>query len=175
MKIQMDHEHQKLQKEIKVAHNDITKSHVMGSRMAQKIGTTRDEIRRNKGKSKMTMRVIRQSKSAVPSGRRRIPSAQERAPREMTGTNYSRRSGISQPDPGNPIKWKLGRVTTFNISGTGFKNQPINVTTDLSVTSQSFSRPRTAKSSWAPKDPLSRIASLTDIYNDKLEEVVMFD
>ena len=174
MKIQMDHEHQKLQKEIKVHHNDITKSHVLGSRMAQKIGTTRDEIRRNKGKSKMTMRVIRQSKSAVPGSRRR-PPVQERAPREMTGTNYSRRSGVSQPEPPHPIKQKLGRVTQFNISGTGFKNQPINITTDMSVTSQSFSRPRTAKSSWAPKDPLSRIQSLTDIYNDNLDEVVMFD
>ena len=140
--------------------------------MAYKLGTTRDEIRRNKDKSKMTMRVIRNARSAVP-GSRRPATASTCNRMNMSGTSFSRGTA-NPPTYVNPVKAKMGRVTQFNISGTGLK-QPINITTGFSVASARVSRPSTAKSSWAPVDPLSRIASLTEMYNHNLEEVVSFD
>ena len=170
----MDHEYSQLQKEIKCQYNNIKKEQNQGSRLAYKLGTTRDEIRRNKDKSKMTMRVIRQTRSAVPSDRKRVASSAENRMDVTHGTSFSRKSNITQPPPGNPLRQKLGRVTQFNISGSAYKNQPINTRPGTAGSSSGMTRPSTAKS-WTRADPLSRISSLTDIYNDHLEEVIAFD
>ena len=79
LKIRKEQQFIRLQKEIKLYLNDITKGQNLATRLARKIGETRDELRRTKKKSKEMMQVMSEAKQGTKSRQRARHS-------ESTGT-----------------------------------------------------------------------------------------
>lgn len=180
LKIKMQQEQIRLEKEIKLHVHDITKNQNLSSRLALKIGATRDELRRTKEKSKRLKEFIKVTKRA---GSRRRSIEVHTAPTNFYPAMSASKTTIHKRTPLSRQGTMLGSVkseailrpnrsniTKFNIKSdvTGHE-RPVNVMPDYMNSSSLASKTgKLLKQSKKNKDSLP---SLTVLYNDKLERM----
>lgn len=168
LKIKMDQQYTRLQKEIKLYLNDITKNQNLAVRMARKIGETRDELRRTKKKSKTLMKFITESRviqTAKPRARHSIIdqiSSPSKAPPQ--GSVIS--SAIGRAKSSSPLKRNVRKITQFQISAFAYNSESPKV--PLPAAHLLGARPVTALHS--AKTPM--LKSICALYDDNLETVV---
>ncbi|CAG9322478.1 unnamed protein product [Blepharisma stoltei] len=179
LKIKMQQDEIRLEKEIKLHIHDITKNQNLASRLAEKVGMTRDELRRTKEKSKKLKEFLADNKKVQP---RRKNLAISTAPASfLPGTTKSKSivnkvgamSTVSASlgyRSTSPLKYTLKNVTKFNIKSDATGNdRPVNVLPDyMTSTSLTSKTGKLLKQSNKEKDSFPR---LTNFYNDKLERV----
>lgn len=157
--IEKQQQSHRLRKEITHHLNDITKQHNLSKKIALHIGSTRDELRRTKQKSKEMMKVMSEAK-IVPSARTRQVSERTERPATSLFTTLRTVPGTSF---NSPLREHLRFVTRFNIcteDNTG--EGPVNGPLQKGKLAQELAGKRTAKTA---------LRSLGELYNEKLEEL----
>jgi len=132
--IKKEQERIKLDKQIKLHMNDITKSQNIASAMADKLAKTRDELRRTKFKSKKVQEYLSEAKSVRP--RRKsdetFPNLNQSY---VTKTKVGVQSTISNSigyKSVSPLKRTLNNITKFKIKSDNLnKEVPVNVEADF--------------------------------------------
>jgi len=122
LKIKMDQQYTRLQKEIKLYLNDITKNQNLALRLARKVGETRDELRRTKKKSKALMRFITESRAvqtAKPRPRQTLDLPQTSPNGKAIPHGSVLSSVIGRARTSSPLKRNVRNITQFHISGFG--------------------------------------------------------
>jgi len=169
LKIQEQQEYTRLQKEIKLHFNDITKNQNLASRIAERVGKSRDELRRTKEKSRRLQQYLKESKE-IKSYKTSLEKSQG-FPSIGTQSlkNYGVVSNVSSKldrlKSASPLKESTKRVTKFYImpdtqetknSSSGF----FDYSSLASKTNKLLAQSRKTK------NPLP---SITSFYNDNLE------
>lgn len=181
LKIKKEQQFGRLQKEIKLYLNDITKGQNLARRLARKIGETRDELRRTKKKSKEMMTVMSEAKIGSKSRQRArhsestgtigsigsLPVLSTRAG-TLTGSTSVRLSLLPGYTSSSPLRQTLKEITKFGISsdipGT---ERPINSGTR--VVSKTSSRSKLTSELIGKHTSKSTLKSLGALYTEELE------
>lgn len=168
LKIQMDQQYTRLQKEIKLHLNDITKNQNLALRLARKVGETRDELRRTKKKSKALMRFITESRAvqtAKPRSRQALdmPQASPKGKAIPHGSVIS--TVIGRARTSSPLKRNVRNITQFHISGFSTSGETPTAAVPLPARHLLSARPVTVLQS--AKTPALR--SIGALYNEDLE------
>lgn len=132
--IKKEQERVKLDKQIKLHMNDITKSQNIASALADKLAKTRDELRRTKIKSKKVQEYLSEAKSIRP--RRKSDEAFPKLNQShVTKTKVGVQSTISNSigyKSVSPLKRTLNNITKFKIKSDNLnKEVPVNVEQDF--------------------------------------------
>ena len=179
LKIRKEQQFIRLQKEIKLYLNDITKGQNLATRLARKIGETRDELRRTKKKSKEMMQVMSEAKQGTKSRQRArhsestgtigslgsLPLLSTRA--TLPGSASVRLSLLPAYTSSSPLRQTLKEITKFGIStdipGT---EKPVNSGNMLIKTS---SRSKLTAELIGKHTSKSTLKSLGQLYTDELQ------
>ena len=175
LKIQKEQEEAVLLKAIKVHVNDITKYQSLAKRNAEKIGKSRDELRRTKSKARVMNRYLQDRKSATASrSHHRLSednfySSNIFTPSQVSLPNLHTSSSALKLRPKTQLKETLQTLTRFNI------RTPVSSLDNLaSEIPDYFSFPSSTKSSVQLSSQIlskSRIPSLTALYDIQLQEI----
>ena len=181
LKIRKEQQFSRLQKEIKLYLNDITKGQNLARRLARKIGENRDELRRTKKKSKEMMTVMSEAKIGTKSRQRArhsestgtigsigsLPLLSTRAG-TLTGNTSVRLSLLPGYTSSSPLRQTLKEITKFGISsdipGT---EKPINSGTRL--VSKTSSRSKLTSELIGKHSSKNTLKSLGQLYTEELE------
>ena len=132
--IKKEQERIKLEKQIKLHFNDLTKSQNIASSLADKLAKTRDELRRTKIKSKKLQEYLGEAKSVRP--RRK---STENLPKATQSSNAKQKLAVQSTISNSighrsvsPLKVTLNNITKFKIKSDSLnQNVPVNVEPDF--------------------------------------------
>ncbi|CAG9334521.1 unnamed protein product [Blepharisma stoltei] len=179
LKIKMQNAKTRLDKEIRLHIHDITKNQNLSSRLALKVGETRDELRRIKNKSRKMQEFLKENKRAL-SRRRSLevhtapafhPSQSTVSRTTLNRMSPSKMGSMVSVKSESVLKHTLRNITKFNIkSDVAGSERPVNVIPEfMSSTSLASKTRKLLKQSKKEKDSLP---ALTILYNDKLERII---
>lgn len=170
--IRKEQERIKLDKQIKLHLNDITKSQNIASSMADKLAKTRDELRRTKIKSKKVQEYLGEAKSIK--GRRKSSEAlpyitQTVGTKGKIGVQSTISNSVGYKSV-SPLKRTLNNLTKFKIKSDHLNNDvPVNVVPDfLNNSSISGKAGKLLQQFGKNNKPLP---SLTSLYDERLEPI----
>ena len=168
--IRKEQERIKLDKQIKLHLNDITKSQNIASSLADKLAKTRDELRRTKLKSKKvqeylgevkSLRTRRKSTEALPYVTQTTGPKQKLAVQSTISNSVGYRSV-------SPLKRTLNKITKFKIKSDSLNQDvPVNVEPDF-LHNNSISG-KAGKLLQQFNKNNKHLTSLTYLYYEKLE------
>ena len=183
LKIRKEQQFSRLQKEIKLYLNDITKGQNLASRLARKMGETRDELRRTKQKAKEMMTVMSEAKISSRSKQRgrhsesvgtigslgSLPLLSTRATATLGNTTSGRMSiAASGYNSNSPLRQTLRQITKFGIStDTPGTDRPINSSSSLVI--KTSSRSKFTAELIGQHTSKSTLRSLGELYNEELQ------
>ena len=169
--IKMQQDRARLQKEIKLHYHDITKNQNLAKKYGEKLGTTRDELRRVKLKSKRLQEYLKDAKEAKNRNKSLDPGNQP-----MTAPSRTQRSGVMSAvsttfgfKAANPLKNSIKDTTKFNIQSDITNDRPVNVVPDF-MGSSSFSA-KTSKILSQSRKEQTTLPPLTALYNTMLNSL----
>lgn len=181
LKIRKEQQFIRLQKEIKLYLNDITKGQNLATRLARKIGETRDELRRTKKKSKEMMQVMSEAKVGSKSRQRArhsesigtigslgsLPLLSTRAA-TLPGSSSVRLSMQPAYTSNSPLRQTLKEITKFGISsdipGT---EKPVNSGSRMLI--KTSSRSKLTAELIGKHTSKSTLKSLGQLYTEELQ------
>ena len=164
--IQQEHERVRLHKEINLHHNDITKVHKLATRYGQKVGSTRDELRRVKMKSKQMQLYIQEKKQARGRSLETTANLPHTAPLARTHRSSVFSAVLGFKDS-NPLKLAIRNTTKFHIKSDAVTERPVNVSTDIDA-AVSFTA-KTGKILSQSRKLAEGLPSITALYTKQLE------
>lgn len=179
LKIKMHQDEIRLEKEIKLHVHDIHRNQNLAIRIAEKVGMTRDELRRTKLKSRKLLEFIKENKM-VHSRRKSLAVSTAPAgflPSTTKAKSVANKAGVMSVvstsmgyKSVSPLKYTLKNVTKFNIkSDAAGLDKPVNVVPDyMASTSLTAKTGKLLKQSQKEKNSFPK---LTAFYNDKLERI----
>ena len=173
--IKKEQERAKLDKQIKLHLNDITKSQNIASALAEKLARTRDELRRTKIKSKKVQEFLSEAKSIRQ--RRKSDEAfpmlnQSNNNKLMLGVQSTISNSIGYKSV-SPLKRTLNNITKFKIKSDNLnKEVPVNVDSDF-MTNNSIAG-KAAKILQQFGKHNKPLPSLSALYDDNLQPLKTF-
>lgn len=175
LKIQKEQEEAVLLKAIKVHVNDITKYQHLAKRIAEKVGRSRDELRRTKSKARVMNKYLQERKSVAASHSHyratedNFYSSNMFTPSQVSLPNLQNSPSLYKNRPKTQLKVTLHTVTRFNIrSSISSQNKPTVEIPDY------LCFPTSNKSSGkllSQKSSKFTIPSITALYDTQLEEI----
>ena len=171
--IKKEQERVKLDKQIKLHLNDITKSQNIASSLANKLAKTRDELRRTKIKSRKVQEYLSEAKS-IKARRKSTEILPHVTQTVGTKTKLGVQSVISNSigyHSVSPLKVTLNNITKFRIKSDNLNQDiPVNVAPDfLNNSSISGKAGKLLQQFNKNNKPLAPLTSLYDDYLDPIE------
>ena len=145
---------------------DIVKVQNVQSKIAYKNGTTRDELRRSKDKSRIVKSILKASKSPAPI--KRCTSVPPGASIRRQTTMETRRSQFIPQSMlrSHSLKTRIGQVTSFCIQNKSVRDRPVNCASDIILMG------RASKALEIITRSQNKLPSLAKMYNNDLSEIV---
>jgi len=181
LKIRKEQQFSRLEKEIKLYLNDITKGQNLARRLARKMGETRDELRRTKKKSKEMMHFMSEAKIGSKSRQRArhsestgtigsigsLPLLSTRAG-TLTGSTSMRLSLVPGYTSSSPLRQTLKEITKFGISSDNpGTERPVN--SESRLVSKTSSRSKLTSELIGKHSSKNTLKSLGQLYTEELE------
>jgi hypothetical protein len=170
--IKKEQEKIKLDKQIKLHLNDITKGQNIASALANKLAKTRDELRRTKIKSKKVQEYLSEAKS-IKTRRKSTEILPHVTQTAGTKPKFGIQSVISNSigyRSVSPLKKTLNNVTKFKIKSDSLKQDtPVNVVPDF--LNNSSIAARAGKLLQQFNKHTKALPALTSLYDSNLEPV----
>lgn len=175
LKIQKEQEEAVLLKAIKLHVNDITKYQSLAKRIAEKVGKTRDELRRTKSKARVMNRYLQERKAHTANKQSRrmtednFYSSNMFTPSQASLPNLQTSSSAFKVRPRTQLKTTLQTVTRFNIRSpiSGIDKPTIDVPDYLVMPISNKSCVKLV----SQKSSKSTIPSITALYDNQLQEI----
>jgi hypothetical protein len=173
--IKKEQERVKLDKQIKLHLNDITKSQNIASALAEKLARTRDELRRTKIKSKKVQEYLSDAKSIR--ARRRsnetFPNlSQSNNTKLMLGVQSTISNSIGYKSV-SPLKRTLNKITKFKIKSDNLNKEiPVNVESDFMTNNSIAGKAAKILQQFGKNN--KPLPSLSALYDDNLQPLKTF-
>ena len=173
--IKKEQERAKLDKQIKLHLNDITKSQNIASALAEKLASTRDELRRTKIKSRKVQEYLSEAKSIRPRGR-----SDETFPRLNQSNNTKLMLGVQSTISNSigyksvsPLKRTLDHITKFKIKSDNLnKEVPVNADSDFMTNNSIAGKAAKILQQFGKNN--KPLTSLSALYDDYLQPLKTF-
>ena len=170
--IRKEQERIKLDKQIKLHFNDLTKSQNIASTLADKLAKTRDELRRTKIKSKKVQEYLGEAKSVRPRRRstENLPQVNQTVvPKQKFAVQSTISNSIGQRSV-SPLKRALNNLTKFKIKSDNLNNDvPVNVGADFMHNNSLAGKAGKLLQQFGKTN--KPLPALTALYDERLEPV----
>ena len=170
LKISYEQEKDRLYKEIKLHYHDITRNQNLASKLAVRIGKTRDELRRTKDNARSLQKFLKEVKSNKST---RLTIELPGLGNGTVGQRQTFRGTSSLPSTslGQRTNFKINTqsLTKFGIKSDAATDRPVNVMPGY-MNSTSFSA-KTGKLLQQSRKEKNSLTSIASLYNEKLEPI----